>query len=397
MKSKLKFAFILFRNVLIIFLLLEIGLGIFYNYHDQSGLDANTERFIASGVYEDLDDETVKEIFRELRQQGMQWEPYLHYRFEPMNGKHNTIYENGQRKTVNYSLKDSATAFKIFCFGGSTMYSAGARDAHTIPSELSKLIHAEFPDQNIEITNFGCHGYTRASENIQLQQELVKNNIPDVVIFYDGVNEIVSAHQNNKAGLPTNSYNRRKEFKIAFDYKRRIMLMVTSSNLYRFITTMQRKIFTNSAYKQLGKRSDTLALDIANTYTGYVKLSKSLENEYGLKVFNFMQPNIYSKKNLTKIEQDHFKDHQYYENLYDLSYDAVRKDAVMINDSTFVDISDVFDTAEKTIFTDFCHTGELGNQLVAARMLDYLKPLLLPKTVETVTVTENETLTTINQ
>ncbi len=399
MKSKLKFAYILFRNILIIFLLLEIGLGIFYSYHDESGIDGNTERIIASGVYkgDGLDDESVKEIFRELRAQDMEWEPYLHYRFKPMNGKHNTIYGNGRRKTANPSLKDSATALKIFCFGGSTMYSSGARDEHTIPSELSRLIHTTFPDQNVEVTNFGCHGYTRASENIQLQRELVKNNIPDIVIFYDGVNEIISAHQNNEAGSPTNAYNRKKEFKIAHSYKKRIRLMIYSSNLYRFVTTMQRKIFTNSAYKQLSSRSDTLATDIAKNYVGYVQLSKSLENEYGFKVFNFMQPHIYSKKNLTEAEQGYYNDQKYYENLYKLSYETVRKDSLMIKDSTFVDISDAFDNADKTVYFDFCHTGELGNKLVAARMFVYVKPMLTPKTTEAVTGSENEQLTTINQ
>jgi lysophospholipase L1-like esterase len=399
LKSKLKFDFVLFRNVLIIFLILEIGLGIFYSYHDESGIDGNTERIIATGVYEGdgLDDESIKEIFRELRQQDMEWEPYLHYRFKPMNGKHNTIDANGIRKTANPSMKDSATALKIFCFGGSTMYSSGSRDNYTIPSELSKLIQTNFSDQNVEVTNFGCHGYTRASENIQLQLELIKNNIPDIVIFYDGVNEIISAHQNNEAGTPTNAYNRKKEFKIGHSYKKRIKLMVYSSNLYRFVATIKRKLFTNSSYKYSSMRSDKLAIAVADNYVGLVQLSKSLENTYGFKVFNFMQPNIYSKKNLTKAEQGYYKDEQHYENLFKLSYDTVQKDSVMIKDSTFVDISDVFDNAGKTVYFDFCHTGELGNKLVSARIFKYLKPALIAKIEETVTVLESEQLTEINQ
>ncbi|WAC03797.1 SGNH/GDSL hydrolase family protein [Lacinutrix neustonica] len=376
MKNKLKLTSILFRNCLLIFLLLEIGLGVFYNYHDENGIDSNTKKLIASGAFGDLNDETIKEIYRELRQQDMLWEPYLHYRFKPMNGKHNTIDENGIRKTLNLSLKDSTSAIKIFCFGGSTMYSAGARDAYTIPSELSKLIHKAFPNKNVEITNFGCHGYTRATENIQLQRELIKNNVPDIVIFYDGVNEVISAHQNNEAGLPTNAYNRKKEFKIAHNYKKRIELMITSSNLYRFITTLQRKISSNSPYKQLGQRSDSLATDIADTYLGYVKISKSLENTYRFKVFNFLQPVIYSKKNLTTAEKGYYKDQQYYENLYNLSYEVIRKDSLMSNDSTFVDISNVFDTSKKTIYCDFCHTSERGNQLVAERIFKYIKPVI---------------------
>lgn len=399
MKRKLKFAFVIFRNVIITFLLLEIILGIFYNYYDESGVDGNTERVIASGVYEGtgLNDEELKILHRELREQDMLWEPYLHYRFKPQQGKYNTIYENGLRKTANPSLKDSATAIKIFCFGGSTMYSSGARDEHTIPSELSHIIHKNFPEQNVEVTNFGCHGYTRASENIQLERELIQNNIPDIVIFYDGVNEIISAHQNNKAGLPTNAYNRVKEFKVAHSYKKRIQLMVYSSNLYRFITTMQRKISSGSPYKKLSARSDALATDISDTYIGFIKLSKSLEDTYGFKMYNFMQPHIYSKKNLSEAEQRYYNDQQYYENLYTLTYDMVRNDSLMTNDETFIDISNAFDDTEKTIYLDFCHTGEYGNQLVAEAMFANIKSELMPKVQDSVTNAETEQLTTINQ
>lgn len=399
MKKKLKFALILFRNVLIIFFLMEIALGIFYHYYDQSGIDGNTERIIASKIYEGagLSDEDIKIIHRELREQDMDWEPYLHYRFKPMNGKFNTIYADGRRKTVNPSLKDSATAIKVFCFGGSTMYSSGARDEYTIPSELSKLIHKNFPDQNVEVTNFGCHGYTRATENIQLQRELIKNNIPDIVIFYDGVNEVISGHQNNEAGAPTNAYNRKKEFKIAHSYKKRIKLMIYSSNLYRFITTLQRKIFTGSSYAPISSRSDELASDIAKNYIGLVHISKSLENEYGFKVFNFMQPNIYSKKNLSKTEKLYFDMQQYYENLYTLSYENVRKDSLMINDETFVDISNAFDTTDKTIYFDFCHTGERGNQLVAEQMFTRIQSEFATKTQDSVTIATTQQLTKVTQ
>jgi lysophospholipase L1-like esterase len=398
-KSKLKFALVLFRNILITLVLLEIGLGLFYSYYDESGVDGNTERIIASGMHRDtgMSDEDIKIMHRELREQDMLWEPYLHYRFKPQNGKFNTIYENGRRKTANPSLKDSATAIKIFCFGGSTMYGSGARDEHTIPSELSQIIHKNFPEQNVEVTNFGCHGYTRASENIQLQRELVKNNIPDIVIFYDGVNEVISAHQNNKAGSPTNAYNRVKEFKVAHSYKKRIKLFIYASNLYRFVTTMQRKIFSGQTYAKLNARPDGLAPEIASNYIGFVQLSKSLENEYGCKVYNFMQPHIYSKNTLSDAEQLYYKDQQYYENLYTLSYNAVRKDSLMIHDDTFVDISDAFDNIEKTVYFDFCHTGEYGNQLVAAQMFANIKSELSPKKDSIVTNTATKQLTEINQ
>jgi len=399
MKKKLKFAFVIFRNVLIVFFVFEIVLGIFYYYYDNSGGDTHTEFLIASGVHDGsgLSDEDIKIIHRELRQQNMVWEPYLHYRLEALDAKFTKIDKRGLRKTANPALKDAATSLKIFCFGGSTMYGIGARDTHTIPSELSKIIYQNFPDINVEITNFGCHGYTRAMENIQLQRELVHNNIPDIVIFYDGVNEVIAAHENNKVGTPTNTSNRINEFKVSNDYKKRLKLMITASNLSRFITAMQRKIFPKASYEKLSSRPDSLTIKIAETYVNFVKLSKSLENEYGFKVFNFMQPQIYSKKSLSETEKIYFKQQQYYENLYKLSYDAVRKNALMINDETFVDISNVFDTTDATIYFDFCHAGENGNRLVATEMFTHIQPELMRKTKDSVTITKTKQLTKINQ
>lgn len=376
MKKIVKSLYTIVVTTVFFLLLLEIGLGVFYHYRYKTGIEKNSERTIKTGVYEGIDNETVKEIHRELRKQDMKWEPYLHYRFEPMDGKHNTIYANGLRKTENPSLKDATTAIKIFCFGGSTMYSSGARDEYTIPSELSKLIYKTFPSKNVAVTNFGCHGYTRASENIQLQRELVKGNIPDIVVFYDGVNEVISAHQNNEAGSPTNAYNRKKEFKIAHSYKKRILLLVYSSNLYRFVNALKLKLLTNSAHAKLSSRDDSLATPVAKNYLGLVKVSKSLEQTYGFKVYNFLQPHIYSKKNLTKAEKEYHKEQRYYKNLFDLSYKTITNDLMMKSDTTFVDISNVFNDINKTIYLDFCHTGELGNKLVAKAMAKEFFPYL---------------------
>ncbi|GAA0729686.1 hypothetical protein GCM10009430_40070 [Aquimarina litoralis] len=382
MKKWAKTTYTVLRNVIILIVLLEILLGIFYSYYDKSGIDSNTQRIIDSGVYGDLDPEIPKEIYRELRVQYMQWDAYTGYRLKEMKAKHHSINNKGIRSTLNLNLKDSTSAIKIFCFGGSTMFGGGARDHYSIPSELSKLIYKSYPELNIEITNFGCHGYTRAMENVQFLKEIAKNNIPDIVIFYDGVNEIISAHQNNEAGLPTNAFNRKKEFNLGYDYKNRIRLFLKSSNVFRLTKTLRAKLSTGKFYPKLDPRSDELAKDVASSYTSYVKISKALDSSYDFITFNFLQPVIYSKSQLTEAEKILAKQQDYYENLYDLSYDFIRKDSLMSKDSTFVDISNTFDNESNTIYVDFCHTGEYGNYVVAQKMMKYLKPVLNKKNEE---------------
>ena len=45
-----------------------------------------------------------------------------------------------------------------------------------------------------------------------LELELQRGNVPDVVIFYDGVNDVFSTFQNGASGLPQNEASRVEEF-----------------------------------------------------------------------------------------------------------------------------------------------------------------------------------------
>ena len=47
---------------------------------------------------------------------------------------------------------------------------------------------------------------------MELFLQLREGNIPDLVVFYDGVNDVFSAYQQGKAGIPQNENNREKEF-----------------------------------------------------------------------------------------------------------------------------------------------------------------------------------------
>jgi len=367
---KNKNLFIAIKSVMLLILVIEIFLNIIFNYNDKKRVK-NRAQFIASTKsYGEVSPTVVNEIFEELYNLDTQWEPFTHFRLKEFNGEHNTIDSIGHRKTLNSNLINTTDPLKIFCFGGSTMYSTGARDSHTIPSELSKLIYKEHPNLNIEITNFGCHGYNRSIENVQLQQELLKNNIPDIVIFYDGVNEIIGAHQNNKAGTPTNAINRKNEFKLGHSYSKKIKLFLNSSGLSRFVLYLQRRIFKTKSFET--ESVQKLSKDIANNYIQNLKISKSFSREYNFKVLNFLQPVIYSKEKHSEYELVMANKHKYLEKLYLNSYSLIQQNKMLVSDTTFIDISTVFNTTSKTIYTDFCHTAEKGNTIVANEIFKHL-------------------------
>lgn len=82
---------------------------------------------------------------------------------------------------------------------------------------------------------------------IALLLQLQKGQIPDLVIFYDGVNDMYSAYQQKVAGLPENEFNRVKEFNLSQPAKskqlRRMALEDVARRLsrIRFIKELLRK------------------------------------------------------------------------------------------------------------------------------------------------------------
>jgi lysophospholipase L1-like esterase len=356
-KNKWKLLLIIVRNVAIILLVLEISIGAYSSLKTDYAQNIKINALANSRLYPDLKKDTVKQMISELYQQNMKWSSYTHYSFKAFEGVHNNIDKLGQRNTLNFTTNTTEKPYRIFGFGGSTLYGSGARDNYTIPSELSKLIKKNHPYKQVEITNFGCHGYIRSMENMALQKELLKGNIPDLVLFYDGVNDVVSALQNNQAGLPTNSANRENEFNIGISYKSRLRSLLTKSNLYQFIKTHTK---TNAIDQKTAK---TLSEEIVTNYLGNVKISKAISQAYNFEVLNFIQPAIYTKNNKIGIEKQALEETKVYENIFNMTYNTLLKTDTSAND--LIDISTVFSESDKPLYLDFCHINETGNETVA--------------------------------
>ncbi len=142
------------------------------------------------------------------------WHSYIYGRCHKFAGEFINVDKKGLRKTWNSFVDPGAkNTLKIFFFGGSTGWGMGARDDHTVPSELSRML-SEKLSCSVEVTNFSENGYVATQSLLMLMLELRQGNIPDVVLFYDGINDAFSAFQNGCPGVPQNEYNRSLEFNI---------------------------------------------------------------------------------------------------------------------------------------------------------------------------------------
>ncbi|MBR74453.1 MAG: hypothetical protein CL872_05915 [Dehalococcoidaceae bacterium] len=90
---------------------------------------------------------------------------------------------------AEFSIEKSSDTFRVITLGGSTMVGAETTNDSTIPVILQKLIEKEKIGQKVEIINAGISGGNSSSEYSLIESKL-KNYDPDLIIVYDGWNDI---------------------------------------------------------------------------------------------------------------------------------------------------------------------------------------------------------------
>lgn len=89
-----------------------------------------------------------------------------------------------------------ATPLRVWIFGGSTLFGMGARDDHTVASELAKAAAAD--GIALSMSNYGVPGDVAWLQARRLGRALeVRGTPPDAVVFYDGGNDLAAPAEVN--------------------------------------------------------------------------------------------------------------------------------------------------------------------------------------------------------
>lgn len=371
---------------LIMLLAIELGLSLIFkarammrppaaNFRQDA--DTYDDRTWARNYYSEIDD---IEQNRSLR-----WKPYVYWRRLPRTGQYINIDEDGLRKTVNpASLNGKAERERIFVFGGSTVWGLGSADDETIPSLLSGIISDRA--QPAEVVNYGQYAYVSTQGVIELMRQLQTGNIPDAVIFYDGVNDTFNAFQTNTPGLTHNEMNRELEYGLLDKgdiYGYASKSLIRSLSITRLFGGMLGRLRGEEGqFKPVSLKYEPSIDDrnrlvdaVVETYFNNIKMVKSLADSHGFSAQFYWQPVIFSKKRLTEYERESIEKDFYFPGMKEFYLDTWAKLRGRSGEGVpeFHDISSIFDETEKPIFVDFNHMGRKGNLKIAERMaLDYL-------------------------
>jgi hypothetical protein len=258
---------------------------------------------------------------------GASWYPYVYWRTAPYSGECVNIDNDGIRRTWTAPQAGNAgRRLRIFMFGGSTLWGWQIADDYTIPSLLARDL-ASKGIGNIEVTNFGQLGYVSSQEMIALLLELRSGNIPDLVIFYDGINDSGSALASGVPGITINEEHRVEEFKafhgdVRTMFKYRLILavrLVARSALGQVLSGLVDNLIspafdTNAtgrirvwARADLKKEQDvgpaaSLSGRVIDLYRQNCNAIAHLGEQYGFASFCYWQPSLWSKAHWSKYE-----------------------------------------------------------------------------------------------
>jgi len=302
------------------------------------------------------------------------WEPYVYWRRKGYSSQYINIDTTGLRVTPNPEIR-SEHVQRLFMFGGSTMWGTGARDSFTIPA----LVATELRNRGIRIeaVNFGETAFVSTQEVIVLLRQLQKGNIPDLVVFYDGVNDTYSAYQQGVAGLAHNESHRVQEFNLL---KRLPELkgMVVKDVVSNLATVRLTKDLLGIGKIESKPEYDArVAEEAVNLYLNNLALVKALAVSYKFKYRFYWQPTIFLKNKLSDYEKAEYDRQQELEKFYEETYRLVReKTTPPREDKSFHDLSAIFLHEEEPIYIDWIHLSERGNAVIAQAMAEEISHLI---------------------
>ena len=282
--------------------------------------------------------------------------------------------EGGRRRTT-----DQPPAYKkrLLLFGGSTVYAAEAPDAYTIPSCLQRLLNARAPGA-WRVENLGS-----ITVNVAQQLELLKT-VPlrtgDVVVFYDGVNDIVQGIfngnpqgwivGNNRAQLHASGAV--KALLIRWNVK---LLAAKAQNYSYFLKyavgdAMNRGNCIVKDFLRDPKRVEALAHRTAELFAAELREARTYTEAKGGEFIHVLQPNLYVQPVRSDYEKEILRNCYINPAGLDTAF-AAGYPVLRGQPDTGIDFTEILwrRSSGEEYYLDYCHVNHAANERIARALM----------------------------
>ncbi|MGE3401262.1 MAG: SGNH/GDSL hydrolase family protein [Vicinamibacterales bacterium] len=307
------------------------------------------------------------DYYREFRESGdVAWQPYVYWRRLPYAGRFINVDEHGVRRT--WRAPGAGGGPLVFVFGDSTVWGSGARDEYTLPSELAKAMAAAGVEARV--VNLGESGYVTAQSVALLLSSLRRGEIPDLAVFYGGIEDVFSAYQSGTPGLPTNEDNRRLEFNATRpDGLPQVLRMLTTG--LNGVAAFVRRRSERTAGAAPAWDAASLAAAAVDDFCRTARSATGLGAEFGFPVRFYWQPVVFGKPLQTAYEEAEAGRYAGARPLFESAY-ARMAAAEPCPAAPVTYLGDLFADTAAPLYVDALHLSEDGHRLVAAAIVPEL-------------------------
>ena len=287
--------------------------------------------------------------------------------------------EHGLRRTTDSPARGQQ---RVFVLGGSAVYGAEVPDSETIPSHLQRLLNARQPGY-WRVENYGTISVTTGQ-----QLELLKI-LPvepgDLVIFYDGVNDIVQGIFNGDPQGWIVGENR-KDLRAAGPWK---TLLVKINAKYAASKLQDYSAFAGTVLGNLVNSANlhrkphlddaakvaALARETASLFRANIEEANRIATGQGAGFLHFLQPQVFAAARRTPYEETLVRNYYINPNGLETAFTAgypLLRDAVLHTPGTAsCDLAGVLDDRQpgEEFYLDFCHVNHSANARIAAAMM----------------------------
>ena len=318
---------------------------------------------------------------------GQRYDPYLGWRMPNYAGRYVHV-RGGLRRSYQGPGSRSPRALQVFFFGGSALFGVFQRDEETIPSDFARLAAASgIP---VKVWNFGAIGYVNWQEVLQFEQLLSSGHTPDLAVFYDGANELLTQFRIGPHTSPSNPEAQALAQLLPYAGVTQPAEQQSTESpftkLYHAygnvsaINYVLRRLEGAAASPQLtlppfagsqSRNAVNAGRDAALIYNRGVALVRRVAAGYGVRSSFFWQPIIYSKRkfaNELPAADLLGTEPPAWTRAYRIARAGLRPPAI--------DVAGALNGLTTPIMFDFVHTNELGARVMARSIFTRLAPSL---------------------
>jgi lysophospholipase L1-like esterase len=322
--------------------------------------DAFEDREIALQIYKDL-----KKTLKVMPHPFTGWRSFPNQKLRTVE-----INENGLRSPSLQKLKSKKNCFLL---GGSVAWGFGASSNDNIPSsQIEKILKNKY-NIDYNIINLSEQGYTSYEEVSSFIFSLHELN-PSMIIILGGTNDINAEYDNSYKKMSL--YEDLTNFYLWGDklgvFRERNFFKLFLKFFLRFY---KKDIKINNEFYYYKKpQKHNISLDLYNMKIDFIK---NYCFQKKIPVFNFLQPDLFFKKNKSEFETKYeiFEGDERKKFTISKLNKFEKEFFSMSNNTNFfknLSLLSCFDDYSKTLFVDRFHVSDIGYKIISEQICSFI-------------------------